>query len=267
MPEVVGPWLLPADRPRQPGLVPDAVEQLPDGRSGDLVFGGRDEEPLPGRAELLARCLIAGGQDLDNLTRQGQPAAAVALGPQHVDAPLTQVDAIGAEQAGLPCPQTTRMHQGEKRDRLPPPRVVRVKAYGGSEESFDLLGGQQVGVSRNERGLPLVGEYVGVAVSVRLKPPTDVADVGHPQSVSARGRQLRGDPSFDGLAVENGPIVGSAVGVEPLQVSGPGTAVEAHLLLERKVGVQLRRERAGEAVGAHDRAPSGTSSTHCSSRS
>ena len=56
--------------------------------------------------------------------------------------------------------------------------------------------------------------------------------------------------------------MGGAVGVEPLQVPDPGVAVAAHLLLERQVGVQLRREGAGEAVGVHDRAPSGRSSTH-----
>ena len=150
MSEVVSPWLLPAGWSRQSGLVPDAVEHFPDGRGGDLVSGGRDEEGLPGGAELLARCLIAGDQDLDDLTGQGQPATAVALGPQHVDAPLTQVDAIGREQAGLPGPQTTRMHQGEERDRLPPPRGVRVKACRGGEEPLDLVCGQQVGVGGNE---------------------------------------------------------------------------------------------------------------------
>src|SRR5208282_676368 len=94
-----------------------------------------------------------------------------------------------------------------------------------------------------------------------------VADAGHPRPVPARSGQLPGDPPLDGVAVEHRPAVGGAVNVELLQVPDPGAAVEAHLLLEREAGVQFRRERAGEAVGAHDRAPSGTSSTHSSSRS
>src|SRR5674476_369161 len=139
MTEVIRPWLLPAERPRQSGLIPDAVEHFPDTRGGDLVSGGRAEEPLPGRAESRARCLIADGQDLDDLRSQGQPAAAVALGPQHVDVPRVQVDPVGREQQGLPGPQTTRMHQGEERDGLPPPRGLGLKVCCGGEEPFDLL--------------------------------------------------------------------------------------------------------------------------------
>src|SRR5664279_3236274 len=58
-----------------------------------------------------------------------------------------------------------------------------------------------------------------------------------------------------------------AVGVELLQVPDPGGAVEAHLLLEREVGLQLWRELAGEAGGVHDCVLSGTSRTHSSRRS
>ena len=271
MSQVIGAGLLPADPPWQFGPVPDAVERRPATRGGDLIPGGGDEEGLPGRAELFARCPAAGGQDLDDRRSQGQSATAVALGPQHLDVALIQVDTIGREQPGLPGPQTTRVHQGEERACLPPPRRLRVKACGCAEEPLDLSVAQQVGVGRDEPGFPLIRQHVGIAVSVRGKPPAEVADVGHPRPIAAvRVRQLRGDPALDGLPVEDPPIVGGAVGVEALQVPDPGGPAEAHLLLEHQVGLQFGREGAGEAVGAHDRppvrAPSGTSRTHWSSR-
>ncbi len=124
---------------------------------------------------------------------------------------------------------------------------------------------QQVGVGGHERGLPPVGQDVGVTLPMGLQPPADVADVGHPGPVTPRAGQPLADPSLDGVAVEDAAVVRGAVGVELLQVPDPGGAVEAHLLLEREVGLQLRRERTGEAVTfsdgvhgrAHGRAPQG----------
>jgi hypothetical protein len=72
---------------------------------------------------------------------------------------------------------------------------------------------------------------------------------------------------LDRVAVEGGPVVRGAGGVEPFQIPDPGAALEVHLLLEREVGGQFRRERTGEAVGVHDRTSSGTSRTHSSRRS
>ena len=66
----------------------------------------------------------------------------------------------------------------------------------------------------NERGLPPVGQDVGVSVPVGLQPAADVADVGHPGPVPARSGQLLADPSFDRVPVEDGPVVCGAVGVE-----------------------------------------------------
>ena len=215
----------------------------------------------------VRRCLVAAGQDLGDVAGQRQPATAVSLGPHDVEVPVTQVDVSGAQQAGFPGSHPAGVHQREERDRLPPPRGLSLKRRCGSEEPLDLVPAQQVGVGGHDRGLPPVGQHVGVRVPVDLEPPADVADVGHPRPVAARVGQLLGHPSLDGVAVEDGPAVGGAVGVEPLQIPDPGAAVEAHLLLEREVGVQFRRERAGEAVGAHDRALSGTSSTHSSRRS
>jgi hypothetical protein len=44
MPEIVGSWLLTGHGPRQPGLVPDAAEYLPDCCRADLVAGSGNEE-------------------------------------------------------------------------------------------------------------------------------------------------------------------------------------------------------------------------------
>ena len=184
-----------------------------------------------------------------------------------VDVSLTQIDVLRREQADFPGSHPAGVHQREERDRLPSPRGLGVKLRCCREEPVDLLRAQKVGAGADDRGFPAVGQHVGVGVALHLEPPADVADVGHPRPVAARGGQLLGHPSLDGLAVEDGPSPCGAVGVEPLQIPDPGTAIEAHLLLEREIGVQFRSERAGETVGAHDSAPAGTSSTQSSRRS
>ena len=104
VPKVVGPRLLSSWRSRQSGLVPDAVEDLPDGRRGELVAGRGDEEGAPRRAEPCGRYLVAAGQDLGELAGWRQPARAVALGGHDVEVPVTQVSVFGSRQAGFPAP-------------------------------------------------------------------------------------------------------------------------------------------------------------------
>ena len=267
MAKVIRSWLLASGGSSQSCVVPDAVEHLPDCGGGDGVAGRRDEEGVPGRPEMFGRLLLACGQDPDDLAGQGQPSAAVAFGGHDVEVPVAQVHVLAQQGTGFSGAKPAGVHQREERRRLPPPRGVGVEVCGGGEERLDLLSAQQIWVSGDEGGFPSVRQHVGVGVAVGLQPPAGVADVGHPGAVGARGGQLRADPAFDGVTVEGGPIVGCAVGVEALQIPDPGGAVEAHLLLELEVGVQFAGERAGEAVGAHDRAASGTSSTQASRRS
>ncbi len=132
------------------------------------------------------------------------------------------------------------------------------------EEPLDLLRAQQVGLGADGRGFPAFGQDVGLGVAMHLEPPADVTDIGHPRAVAARGGQLLGHPTLDGVAVEDGPSPCEAVAVEPLQIPNPGTAIEAHFLLELEIGVQFLGERAGETVGAHEHTPAGTSSTQSS---
>src|SRR6185312_3167482 len=154
----------------------------------------------------------------------------------------------------------------EERDRLPPPRGEHVKVCRGGEEPVDLLGAEQVRVGGNEPGFPPVGQHVGVGASVGPQPPAEVADVGHPGPVPAGPGQLFAHPSLDGVAVEHGPAMAGAVGVELTQIPDPGSAVAAHRLLDRQVGLERRREHADEPLRGHGRAPAGTGSTHSSRR-
>src|SRR5580698_6543486 len=100
-----------------------------------------------------------------------------------------------------------------------------------------------------------------------LQPPAEVTDVRHPRPVPARAFQPGSHPAFDGALIKDGPVVLGAPGIELPQVPDPRRAVTAHVLLEGQVGLQVSGECAGEPRPAHRRAPAGTGSTHCSSRS
>src|SRR3954454_16435429 len=126
MPEIVGSWLLAGHGPRQPGLVPDAAEYLPDCCRADLVSGGRDEERVA-RGKMRSRGPVTRVEDLDDLISQRQPTAATAFGPDDVDVPGIEVDLTGLQGTGSAGPQPARVHQGEEPDRLPSPRARRLK--------------------------------------------------------------------------------------------------------------------------------------------
>ncbi len=109
---------------------------------------------------------------------------------------------LGQQGAGFPGPDPAGVHQREKRRGLPRPRGPGFKVCGGGEERPDLDPGEQVGVRGDDGGLPPVRQHVGLGVSVRLEPPSEIADVRHPGAVTARSGQLIGHPSLDGVAVE-----------------------------------------------------------------
>ncbi len=265
MPEIVWPWLLASHGPGQRGLVPDAAEYLPDCCRADLVAGSGDEKRAA-RGEMRARCSVARVEDLDDLVGQRQPAAAMALGPDDVDMPGIEVDLSGLQSAGFAGPQPARVHQGEERDCLPSPRAWRLYLCGGGEEQLDLMPGQQIGTSGNDRGFPPVGEHVSLRDPVHRHPAADVTDIGHPGPVAATTLQMNTDPAFNGVLVEHRAVMGGAVGVELFQVPDAGGASESHVRLERQIGVQLGGERAGEAVATHDRTASGVGRTQSSRR-
>ena len=128
-------------------------------------------------------------EDLDDLTGQGQPAGAVAFGPDDIDVtrPSRSTCPILPEPTDLAGPQPTRVHQREERDRLPSPRGGGLEPGRGSEEPFDLMSGQQVGARMDDRGFPVAGEHVGVVEApVICSQQPRVAYVGHPRPVAGR---------------------------------------------------------------------------------
>ena len=71
---------------------------------------------------------------------------------------------------------TTRVHKREKRYSLPFPRGLGFKLCCRGEEFLDLMSGRQIGVSRYQRGFPLICEYISILVSVGYQPSAKIPD-------------------------------------------------------------------------------------------
>ena len=139
VPEVVGPRLLAAGRPGQPGLVPDPGEHRSDRCRGDLVAGGGDEERRP-RGELCARdARSQAARTPTTWAVTGSLRLRFPLDQTMSMCPASQVDLPGLQGAGLTGPQPARVHQREERDRLPSPRGLGLQCRGRGEERLDLL--------------------------------------------------------------------------------------------------------------------------------